>query len=272
MSAARGRLRARIAASLRAQIGGLAPRVRLSSTTGAPARARLRCVTDETNFSLRKIALPAFGPSFLFGLGEGAILPVIALTVRQLGGSVALAALMVTMIGIGSLVSNIPASLITARCGERWAIVGAARVGRAGDGALRPGDELVGVRRRRLHGRHVGRRVRPRAPELSHRGSAVSLSRAGALDARRRNADRPLPRTVRRRRADPCDGDRRRVLGRRRRARARRSGRRAHPRASRAPACRGRRAQRADPARDLAIGRLAATRRSSSPWASVRSS
>ena len=77
-------------------------------------------------FDLRKIAVPAFGPSFLFGLGEGAILPVIALTVRQLGGSVALAALMVTLIGIGSLVSNIPASLITTRYGERWAIVGAA--------------------------------------------------------------------------------------------------------------------------------------------------
>src|SRR5690349_12332499 len=33
---------------------------------------------------------------------------------------------MVTLIGIGSLVSNIPASLVTARWGERWAIVGAA--------------------------------------------------------------------------------------------------------------------------------------------------
>ena len=85
-------------------------------------------MTDDS-FSLRKIALPAFGPSFLFGLGEGAILPVIALTVRQLGGSVALAALMVTLIGIGSLVSNIPASMITTRYGERWAIVGAAAWG-----------------------------------------------------------------------------------------------------------------------------------------------
>ena len=77
-------------------------------------------------FDLRAIAVPAFGPSFLFGLGEGAILPVIALSVRHLGGSVALAALMVTLIGIGSLVCNIPASLITTRYGERWAIVSAA--------------------------------------------------------------------------------------------------------------------------------------------------
>ncbi|MGZ5265856.1 MAG: MFS transporter [Caldimonas sp.] len=77
-------------------------------------------------FSLRRIALPAFGPSLVFGLGEGAILPIVALSVRDLGGSVALAALVVTLIGIGSLVCNIPASIITTRYGERWAIVGAA--------------------------------------------------------------------------------------------------------------------------------------------------
>jgi MFS family permease len=82
-------------------------------------------VADTEPFSLRQIALPAFAPSLLFGLGEGAILPVIALSVRDLGGSVALAALIVTLIGIGSLLTNIPASIITARYGERWAIVGA---------------------------------------------------------------------------------------------------------------------------------------------------
>ena len=103
--------------------------VRLSSRRPCPDD--LHRVTDDS-FSLRKIAVPAFGPSFLFGLGEGAILPVIALTVRQLGGSVALAALMVTLIGIGSLVTNIPASMITTRYGERWAIVGAGAWGALG--------------------------------------------------------------------------------------------------------------------------------------------
>jgi len=78
------------------------------------------------SYSLRRIALSAFGPSLLFGLGEGALLPVIPLTARDLGASVAMAALVVTLIGIGSLVSNIPASLITLRWGERWAIVAAA--------------------------------------------------------------------------------------------------------------------------------------------------
>ena len=78
------------------------------------------------SFSLRQIAIPVFAPSLLFGLGEGAILPIIALSVRDLGGSVALAALIVTLLGIGSLLTNIPASIITTRYGERWAIVGAA--------------------------------------------------------------------------------------------------------------------------------------------------
>ncbi len=82
-------------------------------------------MTDQP-FTFRQIAIPAFGPSLLFGLGEGAILPIVALSVRSLGGSVALAALIVTLIGIGSLVCNIPASIITTRYGERWAIVAAA--------------------------------------------------------------------------------------------------------------------------------------------------
>jgi len=78
------------------------------------------------SFSLRRIAVSAFGPSLLFGLGEGAILPVIPLSARELGGSVAEAALVVTLIGIGSLIGNIPASLITMHRGELWAIVAAA--------------------------------------------------------------------------------------------------------------------------------------------------
>src|SRR5690606_27409644 len=36
------------------------------------------------SFSLARIALPAFGPSLLFGLGEGAIYPVLALSARDL--------------------------------------------------------------------------------------------------------------------------------------------------------------------------------------------
>lgn len=82
--------------------------------------------TQTAPFSLRSIAVPAFGPALLFSIGEGAILPVVALTARELGASVAVAALVVTLIGLGSWFFNLPASLITLKFGERWAIVGAA--------------------------------------------------------------------------------------------------------------------------------------------------
>ncbi|MEO5994882.1 MAG: MFS transporter [Arthrobacter sp.] len=82
--------------------------------------------THTAPFSLRSIAVPAFGPALLFSIGEGAILPVVALSARDLGASVAVAALVVTLIGLGSWLFNLPASFITLKFGERWAIVGAA--------------------------------------------------------------------------------------------------------------------------------------------------
>ncbi|MDP9694317.1 UNVERIFIED_ORG: MFS family permease [Arthrobacter globiformis] len=80
-------------------------------------------------FSLRGIAVPAFGPALLFSVGQGAILPVVALSARELGASVAVAALMVTLMGLGSWFFNLPASMITLKFGERWSIVGAAAAG-----------------------------------------------------------------------------------------------------------------------------------------------
>ncbi|MFF1881389.1 MFS transporter [Pseudarthrobacter sp. NPDC058196] len=81
---------------------------------------------DAQPFSLRSIAVAAFGPTLLFGIGQGAILPVVALSARELGATVAVAALIVTLIGLGSWFFNLPASLVTLRFGERWSIVGAA--------------------------------------------------------------------------------------------------------------------------------------------------
>jgi MFS family permease len=87
-------------------------------------------VTEQA-FSFRRIALPAFGPSLLFGIAEGSVIPVIVLSARDLGASVAAAALVATLMGVGSLVTNFPASTLTARYGERPAIVGAAAWGSA---------------------------------------------------------------------------------------------------------------------------------------------
>lgn len=80
---------------------------------------------DDSDFRWRQIIIPAFGPSMLFGLGKGAVLPVIALTAIDLGASQAVSGLIVALIGLGSLVSNIPAALVTARFGERRSLIGA---------------------------------------------------------------------------------------------------------------------------------------------------
>ncbi|MCC3290145.1 MFS transporter [Arthrobacter sp. zg-Y1110] len=77
------------------------------------------------DFSLRKIAIPAYGPTLLYGLATGAILPVIALSARDLGATVALAALVITLTGVGSLLTNVPATIVTTRFGEKWALVAA---------------------------------------------------------------------------------------------------------------------------------------------------
>ncbi len=78
------------------------------------------------SFNLKQIAVPAFGPSLLYGISNGAILPVIALTARDQGASVATAGLIAALIGVGSLLSNIPSALITERFGEKRAMAGAA--------------------------------------------------------------------------------------------------------------------------------------------------
>lgn len=76
-------------------------------------------------FNLRKIAIGAYGPSLLYGAATGSIVPVIVLSATELGADVATAALILTLTGIGSLVTNVPATLITSRFGERWSLVAA---------------------------------------------------------------------------------------------------------------------------------------------------
>jgi MFS family permease len=79
-------------------------------------------------FRLRSVAIPAFGPATLFGLAEGAMLPVIALSSIDRGASTAIAALINALIGIGSLLTNIPSGILATRIGERRSMLVAAAV------------------------------------------------------------------------------------------------------------------------------------------------
>jgi MFS family permease len=79
-------------------------------------------------FRLRSVAIAAFGPATLFGLAEGAMLPVIALSSIDRGASTAVAALTSALLGVGSLVTNIPSGILATRIGERRSMLVAAAV------------------------------------------------------------------------------------------------------------------------------------------------
>jgi MFS family permease len=83
-------------------------------------------------FRLRSIAVAAYGPATLFGLAEGAMLPVIILSAIDRGASTSIAALIGALLGIGSIVTNIPSGILTTRIGERKAMLAAAVATAAG--------------------------------------------------------------------------------------------------------------------------------------------
>lgn len=74
------------------------------------------------DFSLRRIALPAYGPTACASIGTGATLPVLALTARDLGAGVGLAAVIVGLTGVGQLLADLPAGALAARIGEQRAL------------------------------------------------------------------------------------------------------------------------------------------------------
>ncbi|UOQ88721.1 MFS transporter [Agromyces endophyticus] len=81
-----------------------------------------------TPFSWRGIILPAYLPTLLFSLGEGAIIPVIPVVATERGASLALAGLIAAMLMVGELVGDLPAGWVVARIGERNAMIGAALI------------------------------------------------------------------------------------------------------------------------------------------------
>jgi MFS family permease len=82
----------------------------------------------EDDFRLRSVAIAAFAPAALFGLAEGALLPAIAPSAFDRGASPSIVALIGSLLGIGSIVTNIPSGILATRVGERKAMVIAAGV------------------------------------------------------------------------------------------------------------------------------------------------
>ncbi|HYJ49793.1 MAG TPA: MFS transporter [Microbacterium sp.] len=76
-------------------------------------------VTDRAAPVLRRFGPMIYGPTVLFALGEGAVIPLIPIIAAELGADVATAALVASALVVGQLCGNLPAGWAVARIGER---------------------------------------------------------------------------------------------------------------------------------------------------------
>jgi len=76
-----------------------------------------------TTPTIRSLVPTVYAPSLLFAIGQGAVLPVVALTAREAGASVGLAAFAVALRGIGAMAFDVPSGWMIAKFGERRAMV-----------------------------------------------------------------------------------------------------------------------------------------------------
>lgn len=82
--------------------------------------------------ALRPLIVPVFVPAAVFGLSQGAALPVIAFQAKDLGASLPLIAMVVALPGIGQMLGNLPAGRIVRRFGERRTVVAGSVLGAIG--------------------------------------------------------------------------------------------------------------------------------------------
>ena len=73
--------------------------------------------------TLRSLLWCVYLPTFVFACGQGAVIPIVALTALDLGASVAVAGAAVAVKGIGTMVFDVPAGNFVARFGERKAML-----------------------------------------------------------------------------------------------------------------------------------------------------
>lgn len=82
----------------------------------------------ETAFSLRAIAVPAYGPTIIVAIGSGAVVPIVTLSALDLGATPAIAALTAGLALVAELFFAVPAGALVHRVGERRALLWASAV------------------------------------------------------------------------------------------------------------------------------------------------
>ncbi|MEX0782621.1 MAG: MFS transporter [Dehalococcoidia bacterium] len=74
-------------------------------------------------FRIRSLTLSVYLPTFLFAVGQGAVIPIVPLFARELGASVAVAGTIVAVRGLGIMFFDVPAGVLITRLGERGAML-----------------------------------------------------------------------------------------------------------------------------------------------------
>lgn len=73
--------------------------------------------------TLRSLGLSVYVPTFLFAVGQGAVIPIVALAARDEGASLAVAGFIVALRGLGILAFDVPAGWLVSKLGEQRAMV-----------------------------------------------------------------------------------------------------------------------------------------------------
>lgn len=72
--------------------------------------------------TLRRFLVSAYGPTLLASLGFGAVVPMLALQAMALGTGADMAAFIAALVGVGQVLGDLPAGILTDRFGERRAL------------------------------------------------------------------------------------------------------------------------------------------------------
>ncbi|MFT4082193.1 MAG: MFS transporter [Nocardioides sp.] len=79
-------------------------------------------MTDTALSVLRRIAPSALLPALVYEIGNGAVAPIIALVALDEGASTGIAGLMLSLLGIGRILGDVPAAVLADRIGDRRAM------------------------------------------------------------------------------------------------------------------------------------------------------
>jgi MFS family permease len=72
--------------------------------------------------ALRSLGMTVYAPTFLFAVGQGAVVPILALAALDVDASIPAAAVLVAIRGIGAMAADIPGGMLIGRLGERRAM------------------------------------------------------------------------------------------------------------------------------------------------------